>query len=133
MISQVCTPATRNQHLYKFLNTYHQSFKQECLELGLQESEIDYSLETVNKEYVMRSPWGFVLGFCFILPRFLSSKQLSQEFYAKLNDLESSNSIVELISKHASPNVWSVLDMYVDMVQIDDDLGTLEIMEQYAQ
>ncbi|XP_066919518.1 uncharacterized protein [Clytia hemisphaerica] len=133
LLSQVCTPATRNQHLYKFLNTYHKSFKQECLDLGLEESQIDYSLEAINKEYVMRSPWGFVFGFCFILPRFLSSKQLSQEFYAKLNDFESSSSIVEWISKNASPNVWSVLDMYVDMVQIDDDLGTLEIMEKYTQ
>lgn len=132
LLSQVCTPATRNQHLHKFLGTYHGAFTQSCIDLGLNASQIAYTRKTVDKEYILRSPWGFVFGFCFILPRFLSKKQLSQEFYAKLDDFESSGAIVEWIAEHASPNVWSVLDMYVDMVQIEDDLGTLNAMEKFA-
>ena len=130
LLSQVCTPATRNQHLHKFLSTYHLSFKQKCLDLGLSESQISYTRERIDEEYIARSPWGFVFGFCFVLPRFLSNQQLSQDFYSKLDEFESSGAIVDWISKYASPNVWSVLEMYVDMVQIDDDLGTLNIMEK---
>lgn len=130
LLSQVCTPATRNQHLHEFLNTYFRSLKQGCLDLGLSESQIPYSRKRVDDEYISRSPWGFVFGFCFILPRFISSQQLASDFYAKLNDFEDSGAIVDWMSKNASPNVWSVLEMYVDMVQIDDDLGTLDIMEK---
>jgi len=132
-LSQVCTPATRNMHLHKFLETYHSSFKESCLSLGLDESEIVYTKEVINKEYIVRSPWGFIFGFCFILPRFLSKKQLSFDFYSKLKEINESSDIIKLISENASLNVWSVLDMYVDMVQIEDDLGTLELMEKLAK
>ena len=133
LLSQVCTPATRNQHLHEFLNTYYRSLKQGCLDLGVSESEIPYTRKTVDDEYILRSPWGFVFGFCFILPRFISNQQLASDFYSKLNDFESSGAIVDWISKNASPNIWSVLEMYVDMVQIDDDLGTLDIMEKLGE
>lgn len=126
-LSQVSTPATRNKHLHSFLKAYHDSFKETCRAFGLEEEASAYSMETINKEYEMRSPWGFFFGFLFILPRFVS-----KDFYDLLDEKQESSEIIELLSEKGSANVWGVLDMYVDMMQIQDDIGTIELMEKLA-
>lgn len=131
-LSQACTPVTIKEHLPKFLDTYHDTFKKTCLGLGLAESEIAYTRDVIDEEYKLRFPWGFSLAFSFNLPRFLSNKQLSLGFFNELKEVSDSADVVELVSKKAGPNVWNALCMYVDMLQIEKDSGTLEMMEKLA-
>jgi len=123
---QVSSPQFRKDNLQAILNEYCNSFNNILKDSN---AEKVISEDDLLAEYKNVSPWGFLYGFTFLLPRFLS-----QDFYTKLDALTDSKDIIELLVNEATTDeVWNILNYYVDMVNEVNELGTIRIMQETTQ
>ena len=129
-ICQTTTADQRKRSLDDLLSAYADQFTRSWKEYADSKHSLPtgFSLESIRAEYAKKSPIGYLLGFDYVMMRFIDD----YEMFGKIKKMDDSKDIVENFGK-CGRKVWEIIQEYFLSLDELNDIGCFQIVEDFAK
>ena len=119
---KVTTAEFLREHQSKFLGCYTKSLEEVLKKLGIAKT---FSLEDVTGEYIAKSPIAFLMGFAYVIPRFIEDQE--QFLIASDATLDNKERMRALLK--SGPRILKAVQISLDNLGLYQEYGAFDTMK----